>query len=135
MTKKQEQLDVSEQLQESQIQSVAATVAELFQELKKDMMKQIRKDMSMKGEEEEEEEAEDEDEGQDKGEKWRRANSRRRRTKDPDAIINDSTDRPAAAKSAGEDLGAEEVRQEEEREKTKVARTDSPAKSDESKTK
>ena len=35
LTKKQEQLDVSEQLQESPIRSVAATVAELFQELKK----------------------------------------------------------------------------------------------------
>ena len=104
------------------------------------MMKQIRKDMSTKGEVEEEED-EDEDntaveaKGQEKGEKWRQANTRRRRAKDPDAIINDSTDRPAAAKRAGEDLSAEEVRQEEEREKKKDARTDSPARSEESKTK
>ena len=86
--------------------------------------------------EEDEADTAEEAKDQDEGGKWKQATARRRRARDPDAMINDTTDRPAAAKRAGEDLGAEEARQEEEREKKKKdAQTESPAQSDESKKK
>ena len=110
LMKKQKQLGVGEQLQESQIQNVAATMADLFQELKNDMMKQIMKDMMKQQEAEKEEEVEAAESEKDKDEQWKQQ-GRRRTSRSPDAMVDDSTERTNAVKRAGEDLGAEEAEQ------------------------